>query len=716
MMSAPGVVRAFALSFCFAFSASLSLAAAAESLGDATIVHDVRSGSWTIAAGGASLSATLAPWKDYAVTSLVSPVGTNWIRVAGADAVVTADGVRHTFGSRSDGFRYTSLSTDNDGRRLQLNAAFTLQPQNLLVTRHIAVVPGSPTFEVWTSFQALGDPVSLSNLNAFQSIVAPGAIHWLTGHQPESGDITLDSAFARRQQTLNVGQTLSFGSIARSSEQTVPWLAIDGSGDEFYGGLMWSGGWTLTTARTDAGLAIDWGLASMTTVAGATPIEGPHLIVGVARGSVSDASAALRSYLIDGVRDGRPLAPLVTYNTWFAYGTRVDENSVRREMAHAAAIGVELFVIDAGWYTGADTHDTSDFESGLGTWTADPKRFPGGLKALTDYAHSLGLKFGIWVEPERVDRSIVGDDGLDESSLATANRSYQSPTTALVCLSGEAGRQWVMNRLTALIDSAQPDYLKWDNNLWLNCDREGHGHGAGDGNFAHVTALYRILDALHQRYPTLIIENCSSGGNRLDFGMLRYTDVAWMDDRTAPSVHVRHNIDGLSLVFPPAYLLSFVTNLLPEPLRDSPDLSLYVRSRGLGVLGLCYQSTSLSDDDVDAIASEIALYKSLRPTLAVGTAALLSQQASARDGPAWDVLQVTAEAGSAIVYAFDNDDGADDIVVSPLGLEPDAVYRVLSADSGALGDMTGADLMALGIRIVRSPRTAAHVLLLIPQP
>jgi len=326
------------------------------------------------------------------------------------------------------------------------------------------------------------------------------------------------------------------------------------------------------------------------------------------------------------------------------------------------------------------------------------------------------MKFGVWVEPERVNRSLVGEDGLDESSLATANGSYQSPNTALVCLAGKAGRQWIMDRLTALIDSAQPDYLKWDNNLWLNCDREGHGHGDSDGNFAHVTALYQILDTLHQKYPALAIENCSSGGNRMDFGMLRNTDTAWMDDRTAPSVHVRHNIDGLSLVFPPAYLLSFVTNVLPEPLRDSPDLSLYLRSRMEGVLGLCFQSASLSEDDFAAIADEIALYKELRPTLAAGAATLLSQQANARAGPAWDVLQVTAAEGPVLLYAFDNDDGADNIIVSPLTLQPDMVYRVVSADSGTLGEMTGADLMDGGIRIMRSPRTAAHLLSLIPQP
>jgi len=700
----------------FITSTSSSFAATVESLGDARIDHGVRSGSWTISAGGASLSVTLDPSKDYEVTAIVSPSGRNWIGVKGPDTVVTADGVQHAFGSRDDGFSYAFVSTGNDGRHLQIDAAFTLQPQNLLVTRHLAVVSGSPTFEVWTSFRAMGDPVSLSNLNAFQSVVSPGAIHWLTGHQPAQGDATLDTAFARREQTLSEGQSLTFGSSTRSSEQTVPWLAIDGPGDEFYGGLMWSGGWTLTAARTSAGLSIDWGLAAMTTIAGRMPVEGPHAIFGLARGSLPEASAALRSYIIDGIRGGRPLTPLVTYNTWFAYGTRIDETAMRREMAHVAAMGVELFVIDAGWYAGADTHDTSDFEAGLGTWKADPDRFPNGLRALTDYADGLGMKFGEWVEPERVNRSVVGQDGPDESSLATAHGSYQSDNSALVCLAGEAGRRWIVDRLTTLIDSVQPDYLKWDNNLWLNCDRDGHGHGASDGNFAHVTALYQILDTLHQKYPALTIENCSSGGNRMDFGMLRDTDAAWMDDHTAPSVHVRHNIDGLSLVFPPAYLLSFVTNFLPEPLRHSPDLLLYVRSRMEGVLGLCFQSASLSDDDVAAIAAQIALYKDLRPTLATGTAALLTPQANAQDGPEWDVLQETAADGPILLYAFDSRDGADTIIVSPLALQPDLVYRVISVDSGTIGAMTGADLMDIGIRIVRSPRTASHVLSLIPQP
>ena len=204
------------------------------------------------------------------------------------------------------------------------------------------------------------------------------------------------------------------------------------------------------------------------------------------------------------------------------------------------------------------------------------------------------MKFGLWVEPERVNLSLVGAPGVEETWLATEGGEYGSDHAGQICLASAAARQWLIDRLTALIDDVQPDYLKWDNNMFINCDRDGHGHGATDGNFAHVSALYDMLSPLRERYPDLLIENVSGGGNRLDVGMLRYTDVAWMDDRTAPSVHVRHNIEGLSAVFPPAYLLSFVTDHDTEPLHDAPDLSLYFRSRMGGALGLCFRSDSFT--------------------------------------------------------------------------------------------------------------------------
>ena len=111
------------------------------------------------------------------------------------------------------------------------------------------------------------------------------------------------------------------------------------------------------------------------------------------------------------------------------------------------------------------------------------------------------MKFGIWVEPEQVHLDTVDEPGLAQQTwLATNHQEYGSDHAAQVCLAGAAGRQWVLDQLTRLIDTVQPDYLKWDNNLWVNCDRAGHEHGAHEGNFGHVNGLYSVLEALRMQY------------------------------------------------------------------------------------------------------------------------------------------------------------------------------------------------------------------------
>jgi alpha-galactosidase len=434
------------------------------------------------------------------------------------------------------------------------------------------------------------------------------------------------------------------------------------------------------------------------------------VVFGAAAGGMAQASAALRTYLLDGVRGGRPLTPLVTYNTWYAYGTQIDETSMRDEMQRASARGAELFVIDAGWYPNTGVDGPADFDAGLGGWTPDADRFPNGLAPLRDYAHRLGMKFGLWVEPERVSLALVGGDGVRESWLATTGGEYGSDHAAQICLAGAAARQWLFARLTGLIDEVQPDYLKWDNNMFVNCDRAGHGHGSTDGNFGHVNALYGLLSALRDRYPDLLIENVSGGGNRLDVGMLRYSDVGWMDDRTAPSVHVRHNLEGLSAVFPPAYLLSFVIAAENEPLHhDAPDMALYIRSRMPGLLGLTFRAEELDDQDEVEIVQHVDVYKRVANVLRRAAGVRLTGQA-VTDAPAWDAMEVVTAAGDAVLFAYQMDPGVARVTLRPYGLRATAAYTVESADAGIIGAGTGESLMTDGIEISQGVASDAHIL------
>src|SRR5262249_50703372 len=157
--------------------------------------------------------------------------------------------------------------------------------------------------------------------------------------------------------------------------------------------------------------------------------------------------------------------------------------------------------------------------------------------------------------------------------------------------------------------------------------------------------------------------------------------------------------------------LSFVTNHHAEPLTHGPDVRLYVRSRMGGALGLCFRSAELSEDDAAMLASEIAIYKEVRDTWSVASAALLSPQATFADVPEWDVLQANAPAGdSTLVYVYQDDRAAEKVNVRPAGLRWDVMYDVRSVDVGYVGSARGADLMIDGIDVIASPNSAAHIL------
>ncbi len=709
--------RCVVSAFVFLLASFPSLSAAAprvvERAGFASISVDDAQRTWTIASSGSAIVLGLHASRDFEIVRASTQSGRRWALGGLPDTFLRIGTKTVAFGSRPAGFVYTDVTTSATGLTVQINATFDLPASRLRATRHYAATSGSPAFETWTTVAPLQGAVTLSDLNAFQLTVPAGAMHWVNGLLRDDASMPTDAAFTLQDRELAPGEHLVLGAEGRSSEQTVPWFAIDNGEDTFFAGLMWSGGWSLAAERSNAGIELTLGLAPMATSV-TSAVDGPHAFFGVAQGDLRDASAATRSFVMEGIRGGRALDALVTYNTWFAYGTRIDERTIREEMHGAAELGAELFVMDAGWYVGTGRDSVFDFTSGLGSWEVDEARFPEGVKALTDYAHSLGLKFGIWVEPERVAQSTVGRSGLaQEEWLASVGGKYGSPQAAQICLASAAARQWVLDEVTRLLDEVQPDYLKWDNNFWLNCDRDGHGHGRSDGNFGHVNGLYDVLAQLRARYPDLLIENVSGGGNRLDFGMLRYSDVGWMDDRSAPSVHVRHIVEGLGVVFPPAYLLSFVMHHDEEPINDASDLSLYFRTRMTGVLGLCFRTSEFDASAVAQISREIQIYKELRDSLGAAAGSLLNEQAAVVDGPAWDVFQSASPGGRTVVLsAIQWDDAVGEHIVTPVGLRPESTYDIESVDAGVLGTATGAELMADGIMVMQSPDTAAHILIL----
>jgi alpha-galactosidase len=685
---------------------------------DAYIAHDPSSQAWSIGNSNIELVVGFDASNTLVVQELHNPATQSALDIdQSADASVTIGGNLLLLNQSNATTTFIGATAEATDAGVLLIFTFEHNTLHTIIRREYACYPGSPTFEVWTRLEAPPGalPMQISNLVGWQLTMPDVPVRWVDGLRGDSaGDATPDpAAFTFDGGELDDGVETDIGSVGRSSETFLPFVFLDNGSEQFYGGVIWSGAWRIGMLRSGDRVAVSALFpGTVTALAPGQPVEFPHTFFGYTEDSTSSSSAALRQFVLRGIRRGRPIQPLVTYNTWYAYGADINEAEVDAEMIQASALGVELFVLDAGWWTGAGEQGQGDFSSGLGSYVVDPVRFPSQLVGMAAQAHALGMKFGLWVEPERVAFSNTGGPDLaQEQWLATVDGSYDGDgLTAQLCLGSPAARKWVLHELVTLIDTIQPDYLKWDNNFWINCNRSGHGHGTGDGNFAHVMGLYEVLDALRQRYPDLLIENSSGGGNRLDYGMLAYTDAGWMDDLTVPSDHVRHNIEGLSLALPPAYLLSFVIDSQEEPLEGG-DLPQIVRSRMPGVLGATYRYTDLDQDLISGLATGIAQYKLLRGTIAQAAATLLSSQAPVAPG-GWDVIQEVADdQQNAIIFAFKSDADDGSLTVQPQNLLPDTTYDVSSVDNGPMGSATGSDLMRDGVELVQTTdESSAHLI------
>ncbi len=691
-------------------------AAASVEVGDAFIRESAGGHEWTL--GNSEVVATIVVTKiGVQIETLARQGGRNVVVPAFGDVGVTIDGAGAIPGDRT--YRFESATAANVGGRAELTLRFTLRARPLVVERHYAVTPGAPVVEMWTSVTADRD-VTVHDAAAFALEFGAKDLTWQRGLETPDAS---GGPFTVQTRRLDDGVQAEIGSETLSSRQALPWFRLTGNGDRVVVAVAWSGTWHAVLKGTVTGALVEVGLAkSDVVVRQGRTVDFPHGLIAVTADTAAAQARGLAAWLA-ARRGGRPFPALATYNSWFQFGIEIDDALMRREMDAFAALGGELFELDAGWYPAIDAQNRFDFTSGLGSWQLDRTRFPNGLGALSDYAHRRGLKFGVWVEPERIDRALVGRSGGPEDRfLARENGQYQAGVPnaqapwAQVCLSEDAGWNWVRDRLFVFLDEARPDYLKIDMNGWATCTRSDHDHGAGGGNFGHVHGFYRLLEALRARYPALLVENVSGGARRLDPELLARTDASWVDDITAPATRVRHHQELLSSFVPPAALLSYVMAGENEPLAGATDLAWLARSRMPGALGLATDLRQLPTADAEDLAGYLGQFKTLRALRGQAYATLLTAPVDiAGGGPGWDVVQHTNPAsGVAVVYAFRNPSGVRTIRLPLVDLRPGTTYRYWSFEAGTLGRATGAQLMAGGLDLDGS-RTTAQIVILEPQ-
>jgi alpha-galactosidase len=324
----------------------------------------------------------------------------------------------------------------------------------------------------------------------------------------------------------------------------------------------------------------------------------------------------------------------VHLNTWEAIYFDHQSDVLYDLAKQAAAIGVERFVLDDGWFP-AREHD----RAGLGDWWPDPKKYPQGLQPLAAEVERLGMEFGLWVEPEMINPDSELFRQHPDWALQIAGRPLQTGRNQLVLdLSRVDVQNYLFDKLDAVLKSATVRYLKWDMNRDLSAAVQSVGDGvagihrhAGSAAYrSNSLALYALLDRLRQAHPFVEIESCSSGGARIDMGILPFVHRFWTSDTN--DALLRINVQrGFMQFFPPELMGAHVGPVPTHTTGRTQALPFRAAVAMQGHMGVECDVRLMSDAEKAELAAWIALYKSLRNVLHQGR----TWQGSCGDGIVW---------------------------------------------------------------------------------
>lgn len=502
---------------------------------------------------------------------------------------------------------------------------------------------------------------------------------------------TLHGRWARETHLVRTplrGPRLVLGSRrGTTSHHANPWVALDAGAGEEHGlvyscMIAWSGSWAISverdpvtgTVRVTGGwddLDLRWRLA---------PGEAVDLPVFAGLCSTGGHGAASRQWhdfqrhhvLPGGPHAVRP----VLYNSWEATAFAVSTAQQLALAERAARAGVELFVVDDGWFRGR-----RDDTAGLGDWEVDPAKFPGGLEEVVDGVHRLGMAFGIWVEPEMVNPDSDLYRAHPEWVLHFPGRDRTPMRHQLVLnLARDDVRDWVYATLDGLLSRYHIDFVKWDMNRPFTEPGWPAAPAGRDREVwvRYVTHLYDVLDRLRAAHPGVAIESCSGGGGRVDLGIMSRTDQVWTSDNTdaLDRLAIQH---GFSQAYAARAMVAWVTDSpnfltgrrVPLPFRAHVAMA--------GTLGLGGDLGAWSDAELAEVADLVAAYKGVRDTVQNGHQYRLLPP----DGGPWSAVQyVAADGGQTALLAFATTPRFDEqrSRVRLRGLPDGAVYR--DADTG----------------------------------
>ena len=341
--------------------------------------------------------------------------------------------------------------------------------------------------------------------------------------------------------------------------------------------------------------------------------QAPEVIFAYSQNGLNGMSQAMHSLLRGRVCRGywRDKERPILINNWEA--TYFDFNHERiMKIAQAAAdAGIELFVLDDGWFGKRNSDNCS-----LGDWVVNKEKLPGGLDALGRDLNALGLKFGLWFEPEMVSPDSDLYRAHPDWCLHAGNRRR---TTARDQLILDMGRQevqdYVIEAVSAVLRSAPIEYVKWDmNRNFLEAGSEALSDGRqGETAHRYMLGLYRVLEAVTQAFPRVLFESCSGGGGRFDAGMLYYMPQTWTSDDTDAVARLSIQY-GTSLCYPTSAMGAHVSAVPNHQIGRVTGMRMRGDVALGGNFGYDLDLSAQTDEDKEEIKRQVRQVKALRNT------------------------------------------------------------------------------------------------------
>lgn len=302
----------------------------------------------------------------------------------------------------------------------------------------------------------------------------------------------------------------------------------------------------------------------------------------------------------------------VLLNNWEAHFFDFTRRKLLRLARRAKKLGVELFVLDDGWF-GARNSD----HAGLGDYTVNRRKLPDGIDGLAQRINALGMQFGLWFEPESVNMDSELYRTHPEYAMQLPGRTPALGRNQLLLdLANPLVQDYVVENVSRILDSANIAYVKWDMNRHMS-DMFSAACPGGELAHRYLLGLYQVLARIFRPRPHILLESCASGGNRFDLGMLCYSQQIWASDNTDPIERLKIQ-KGLSYFYPPVCMGAHVSQSPHQQTLRSTPLSTRFAVAAFGALGYELDLAELSPAEHRQIGAQIAFYKQVRHTLQFG--------------------------------------------------------------------------------------------------